>query len=768
MHTSPKPWILMLALALTLAPMTALASNHAQDEQSPKAAFEDIVDAMGEGQPGSAEATYQQSFAPQADNAPTAAEAIDSAFSDLEEAQPDTPAYAYASQIAKKGVLAVSYETIKAAAETGDIDAAQAYFQVLATKFASPEQLADSKQAFDTIDEDSLPETVATLETEYTDLIAAKVYAETEETPELLEAGDQTTAAKEAGEALGYALSLHASVEQILDAQSANTLADELEGLGEHTLAAEEQATRAEAEEILTLLATYSLATAPEEKLNARASYDRAIAEERFDQAANVYEDAFAEHASSYATNTHEQIQAVLDEAQQASGNDLAVDKQILEKSLLTVAWNIGFHELAEEEIEEGVAYLVILADKFDSLEDPGDLGLHLGHIAASNSVLGVHEDGLRDTLTDRIVDKVYEEIDEVFINWNETATAQEKAIEAVVYYQPIHQQVATRLSQEEAEHLDSELRGLYNATTEGNREEAEREAGEARELLVSFTNAGGDVSALDQTLQSLERTLSIITVEIEEYFEYKEQGEDAKAQQEVEESKAFISKALATFEDEREALADADEQAALDVEENMEEIQSLLETEADLDAIPGLVEETIEKLSAFQQPTATGPAVDLRLDQPAPADGEAFRVPVRLVNLSEGGYSLQATITFDESELTVERVEIPAQVGAETISPGEVRFNAASVGEQGTEPIVAELYVVPAAVDGEPELSVDIETLTDGEGDPLTVGNITGERLQLASESNAAQASDPVPLGGVGLVGLATISAALAARRRS
>ncbi|PSG96493.1 hypothetical protein BRD56_09980 [Thermoplasmatales archaeon SW_10_69_26] len=711
---------------------------------------------MGEDRPEDAEATYQQAFAQHGETLPTVADTVETALEDARQAEPGSAEYAAASQTAKKGVLALSYHAAHRFADDDNRDEVEAYIEVLTTKFDGEEQLTETKTAV-TDDTTPLDEAMATLDAEYRDLVTAKVYAETQETPELLTAGETTTAAKEAGEALGYALSLHAG-----DQSPPEKLYEELDGLVEHTLAQEEDATRGEADEILALLADHALQTTPTEKTQARQAYLAALDGGDIDRAETIYEGNFSEHASEYAPEAHDRINQALTDIRQADGANRTVQHEILAKSLLDVAWSVGFTELAEDEIHEGLGYLAILVETFDDPTDPDELGMALGHVAASQSTDNPHLSTVRDTASAHFLDKVHEEIDEVFINWNDTETAREKAIEGVLYYQPIREEVAHTLSDEDADHLADELRGLYNATTAGDREEAEHEAEEARDLLASYENAGEDVTEIDTVLTDIERSLSIITVEIEEYVDYKAEGNDEKANEEVEESKAFIGQAIATFEDNRQTLAAADAQAADELEADMTEIQDRLEAEEDIPSIPDVVERAIDRLDAFETDQPEGPAVDVEIGDPV-KEAETVRVPIRLADPPEGGYSVQATITYDAERITVDSVEIPAEVGAETSSPGEIRFNAAET-ETPADPVIAQLHLAPADPDAPPELSVDVETLTDGQGDPLALGNVTGQQLDLASVGDAGPTSN-VPLGPGALV--ASIASALALARR-
>lgn len=749
-------WIApLLALALTIAPATGLASSHGE-EASPAEAFAAVVSSLGDGNVDEAQAAYEDRFQGVAE-APHAEGAVDDALADAAGADPGTAEYKAASQVAKKGLLAISYRAVQEAVAADDAEQAQAHVDVLFTKFDGDEQLADSKAAF--ADEATgLDEALATLEGELGRLLTAKVYAEATETPELLP-DEPATAAKEAGEAAGYALGLRQAATDSLGEDGADKLFEELDGLVEHALASEPDATRAEAEEVRELVAELALQQIREDELDARERFFAALDDGDLDRAETIYEDAFAEHASEYAPEAHDRVQQALEDARQAEGPDLTVQHQILAKSLLAVAWDVGFTELAEDEVDLGAAYLALLVEKLDDRSDPGAIGIQLGHVQASQAGDGAHVDELRAELTSALVDKVHAELDEVFINWEDRETAREKAIEGVLYYQPIDDVLANRLSEEDAEHLDDELRGVYDATTAGDREEAEAEADEAREILDAFANAGRDVSELDRARQEIQRTLGIITVEIEEYEEATAEGDTQTAQEEVAESKAFIRKALSTLEDNREGFEEVDAEAAEALEADMQEIQTRLEAEDNLTAIPDLVDQATQRLASFEASEPAGPAVDVRFGEPEPLE-EGFRVPVQLVDVPGGGYSVQATITYDESQLTVDEVEVPAEVGASTTAPGEVRFNAAST-DASNQPTIALLHLTPAE-GAEPELAIDVETLTDDQGDQLSVGNVSGERLALSS---AGEATQPAP--GVGLPALVLVGLAAAQLRR-
>jgi hypothetical protein len=753
--TTTRTWTpLLLALALAIAPTTALAGYHEDPNPSPAEDFAEIQQALDEGEADRAQSAWERSFA-EREGPQQAHRAVDRALDDVRETEPGSADYAYASQTIEKATLAVSAHVALA---TEDPDEARTYFAVLTDKFGN-ESLTESRAALADASQEDLPDAQATLETEYTDLITAKVYAETEETAELIDA-EPVTAAKEAGEAYGYALSLLDAVEADLGDEAREELAE----LGNKMLAEDQEAVEAEAEEVLDTLAAHGVHQLPAAKTQARQAFLSALDKGEIDRAETIYEDSFAEHASEYASDAHDRIQRAFEDIENASGANRTVQHQILAKSLLAVGWHVGFTELAEEETDTGLAYLALLVDKFDDPEDPGELATALGHVEASEDPTDAHLDAFRQTATDTLTDKVTEEIDEVFINWDDRETAREKAIEALVYYHPIHDQVAHTLSEDDADHLRDELEGLYEATTAGDKEEAEHEAEEARGVLTSFANAGQEVSQLDRALQDIGSTLDIITVEIEEYVEYKEKGDDEKAQEEIDESKAFIAKAKTTFEDHREQLEAIDADAAEALATDLGEIETRLENEEELASIPDVVERARERLSAFDTVDEDRPAVDVRIGDPEPAD-EGFRVPIQLVDFPTEAYAFQATITYDADALTVRSADIPVDVGSHTIEDGQVRFNAASPDAE-EDPVVAELLLDPADANAEPELSIDVEEIADDQGDPFRVGNVTGQQLELASASTDATASNPTPAAGVGLLLAGLTATALLARR--
>jgi predicted SnoaL-like aldol condensation-catalyzing enzyme len=733
---------LAAALALLTVPLAGVAPAAAQSS-GPAEDWTAVTSALDEGDVDAARATYEDRFQPHADLVPEAREAVEAALDDARDAEPGTPAYRLAAQVVEKGLLAVSYHAALDAADEGDADASQAWFDVLATKFDGDGTLAESKAAFQGVDGESLDDAAATLEAEYPALMASKVYGETEETPELLEAGQPGTAAKEAGEAVGYALGLQADLEAELGAEAADTLQDELGGLADAALAEDAETASAEATEILDLLATYGLATLPDEKVEAFHEMKDALDEGAYGDAEAAYEDGVGEHAGEYAPGAHERIKTALADARTAAEEDrdadVEVQHQLAAKGVLDVAWTVGFHELTEDEVHEALEHLAVVADKFGLAEDPTDDQLLLGHLAVAGDLTDRQRQRLAAGLAAPFVDKVYEEVDETFFNWDDEATAREKAIEGVAYYLPIQDRVAEVLSEDDADHLEGELRALYNATTARDKPAAEAAADEARELLDAYDNAGEDVSELDAALGSLERTLSIITVEIDEYVEYKEEGNDAKAQEEIEESKAFIANAKSTVEDHRDQLEARDAEALSTLEDNMDEIETRLEEERDLDGIPDLVDESVALLEAFEQEDPPeGPPVDLQVGTPEAA-GDGFRVPVRLVGVPADGFSVQATVTYDPSQIEVREVQIPQQVGAGTVGEGEVRFNAASTDPGGETAVAAYLHAAP--VDGADTASLDVtvETLTDAAGEDRPVGDVTGTEVELASDGGTA-----------------------------
>ncbi len=739
---SPIP--LLLALALVTVPLLPSVAAGSHEATSPRQAWTSMGDALDAGDVSTARGAYQDAFAPVAEHAPRAEAAIQTAFDTAETASTGSPAYSVAQQTIEKGAVAIAYHAFQQAAADGNVETAQAHAEVLFEKFPEDDALEEAKQALPNATSQTLADAAATLEDEYLDLIAATVYAETSETPDLLAGGDTATAASEAGEAVGYGLSLHASVEATLGTGTADRLETELTGLAEHVLAGAEDEVREEADEILGILAAYGLATAPRETVDAFHAYKDEMGNGNWSTAQAIYNETFAEEAEEYAATAHERIGDAFPAAREAANaeatGDLVVQRQILAKTILDVAWQVGFHELREGEIHEGLAYIAVLADKFTWFEDEPEPALSLGHIAASNQAADAHVDAVEDGLADEIVSKIRAELEETFFNWNDTVTAREKAIEALVYARPAFGWFEAELGKAPTEELFDELEVFYNATTERDRDAAEAASEEITTLLDQLT-AGEGASELETLLVNLEDKIDFIAEEYRGYQTAKEAGDEREARVEMGEARAFTNSSRDLVEEIRELLADADEAALDALRGHLDAIEELLVDRGDVEALETEVTAAIDALDRFRQATLTGPAVDVAVGPADLEDGTAT-VPIRLANLPEAGYSVQANVTYDASVITVEDVEIPAAVGAsDTATEGVIRFNAADTS--GGTAIVAEVTTRVEGAVTEASFDVSIETLTDSEGEPLRMGNVTGTQLDLASADQGSDGTD-------------------------
>lgn len=762
MRTNVLPLVVALALLTTaVVPLVgAQRSDYAQKWSA-------IADHLDHGNVTKAQQIYNGTFQAPASAAPHAKTAVEEGFAAARGAGSSSTDYAVASQQIEKSLLAVAAANIDVAVADSDADEARAWFDVLDEKFG--EELSASKAAFDNATDQDVAEAHATFLDEYRDLITAEVYHETAEVTGLIEGGEIGTAAKEAAEGRYYYASIQVHVRTVLGNQTGDTLTHELDELIDYAKAGNADEARKEAGEILDMLAHYALATAEDEKTEAYLEVKDHLEHEDLDAAETAYDEAFGEEADEYAASADARIRQAFTDAQAAldAGDEVEyeVQTQLIAKGILDVGTRVAFAELREEEIDEGLEYLGPVVEKFGWADEPNDGALAAGHAAADNAIDDDRFAQIKAGVSAKFLSKVRAETDEVFINWNQTATAREKAIEGVAYYQPARPYVVDILGEDPDRHLAQELRELYNATTAGDRAEAEDAADEVRTLLDQVESGGQEVTELDSLVNDLRGKIEFVLEEYRGYEEAKAAGDEDEASVEMGEAKAFTKGAKQKLKANRQILDEVDPEAVDQVIANLDEIWGILNNTGSIDRVDTLVTESVDLLVGLK----AGPVeetVTLRFGTPEAGDGGTAVVPVTLEGVPEDGFAFQAEITYDASVVTVEEVEVLTQVGSSTTGDGTVTFNAAATEAPGGTAAIAELTLtVDDPTARNVSLDVTVQELTDAQGEPLGLKAVEGADIDLASL--AGNGAIPGFAGVAALVAATLAAVALAAVRR-
>lgn len=224
------------------------------------------------------------------------------------------------------------------------------------------------------------------------------------------------------------------------------------------------------------------------------------------------------------------------------------LDRQVVDKSLLQAAFLGTVHELQEREVGDAAAWFGVLRAKF-----PGatEAIAAFEAIEADPSSIGSQLPLLEAALVKVFTGKVREEIQEVLGNWDKPATAEEKAVEGIVYSYSVEPYVARALGAAAAEELGHELRELRGAVQRGDRVVAERAADEALALLARF-EAGGREQGLEMV-----RFLSALDGLVHEYDEYVRDGRVVdQPKYDAEVLGLFLPQLRSTWEPVRAAIA--------------------------------------------------------------------------------------------------------------------------------------------------------------------------------------------------------------------
>ncbi len=753
--------VLLLVTGLALAP-AASASYHGDDGGGDEGTTDDgqpdytakwkgIKTSLSNGNVGQAHSTYNTTFAPHANASTTARDAIESGFSTLHGAEPGSLDYVAAKQQVDKAHYALAFANVEDEVSAGDADAARAWFGLLEAKFGTA--LAGSSTAFaNASTQVELDAALATLTTEYRDVSLMKVHKEVTETPELLEAGEQATAVKEAAEGRWYYLGIQAHVAEVLGTEAETELRSELNELIEFAKQGDLATTQEEAREALEFVENYALATLPREKADAFSTIKSHISAGNVSAAQAHYEDEFGHEAEEYAARAHERVLGGFENLTAAQDADdeaeVAVQAQIVKKGILDVATKVAFTEFEEAAAEaeagalqEGLEYYAVVAQKFGWDQGDAPEGVRaVGKFAATNAVGDADLDVAERATAEKYLDKVREEIEEVFIHWDDDAAkAREKAIEGVAYFHPASVYATQVLGEAPVEELQQELEKLYDATTAQDRAAADEAAAEAVKLLDQIESGGAEVTELDSLVNNLVGKVEFVLEEYEGYFEAKEAGDETEANTEMGEAQAFTKGAREKTLANEAILREADSEAVDEILANLDEVATVLNgsshDDATLAQVETLVTETVSLLERIRTANVEG-TVTVVLGAPtAGAEAGTFQVTVSLEGVPSDGGAFQAAVSFDPNVVKVTNVDVLADVGAGTVEDGKVRFNAAFTEAQGgtVEVSVLTLELVDETAETV-NLEVTVEDLTDSQGEALGVKSIEGTTVDVAS----------------------------------
>lgn len=703
-----------------------------------------------------ARATWDASFAPAAADMKVILAAVEDAFGAVA-AEPDAKTALYVShaQIAEKGALAVAAAAVDAALANGNVDDARAWFSVLDTKFPGPDQLAASRATFT----ESAPD-AALLRTifagEYSDIIQAKVMKEAAETPILLTV-DPIAAAKEAGEALGYHLSIDADIRARLGTGTAQAMLSILSELLRGTLAGNEPSTVFAADAIREAIGGYAIARVDGARAAAASVVMSALdGDLDIDLAEAAYLAAFRADAEAVAPKDHARIMDAF--AALRNGNDTsagaatAPDRQIIKKGILAVAYHAALHHMDGGRADEALAHAAVLAAKFRwSAETPAYLGL--GRQAAANA-----EDPPARALFVReaqaiFVAKVQEEVEEVFLHWDAPAKALEKAVEAEAYYQPLDSALRARIGPAEADRVVAELILLVAATREGDRARAESAQQGILRAMIHFDTGKAPEDDSAAIVHALVGKIRFVLEEYEGYHEALAQGDTDAADQEMAEAKAFLQSSRSQFTRDRNLFPHLTEEDVAKVEANFHSMAEILGELGDIAAMRAIVQDQVVLLrgTAPVKDTPKEPPAD-EAGKPSGNDGktnatgtviltignvgalgvDTFKVAVTATGLPRDGAAIQLALTYDPKVLEATNVAVEfGDVKASRIddATGRVLFNGAATGNVAAIETLATVTfrVRDASIAPTTKLAIVVEELTDAASKPLGVNAITG-----------------------------------------
>lgn len=237
-------------------------------------------------------------------------------------------------------------------------------------------------------------------------------------------------------------------------------------------------------------------------------------------QAKAAYDAAFAPWVAGFPAVATALDRAFADaQAHRAAGatHPYNLDRQVVDKTLLQAAFLGTVQALRARDVGAAEARFAVLEAKFPTATAAIAAFETMEHDAGT---IDAQLPGFEQAMATVFAGKVREEVQEVLGNWATPDTAEEKAVEGIVYYASLEPYVAATLGAAQAEQLEHELEELRAAVQSQTRPAADHAADEALALLARWEAGGAQAGD-----RNVVRFLSALDALVAEYDEYVRDG---------------------------------------------------------------------------------------------------------------------------------------------------------------------------------------------------------------------------------------------------
>jgi hypothetical protein len=316
------------------------------------------------------------------------------------------------------------------------------------------------------------------------------------------------------------------------------------------------------------------------EKLTGKNATATQTALEKLEQAKAKYDEVFVSEAEEHAPETAQLIETAYANMQAAveSGTVLEVtlNKQYADKLIYKIAFVKIEEELLEQEVEEATEWFTVMSKKFNYAQNPSEASEAMAQLEVDHSRIDELGPVILDDLRATFVLKVKEEITEALEAQGkqppDNANAQKFAVEGIAYYYTIQPDVRKKLGAEQEATLFHELEEFFEYAQDGNLAKMQEEAEEINTLLLTYE--GKETTGIGAAISRMIDLLQLVTIE---YSAAVSNGEIVD-QEEYDETILFLSQATDTFNQNKAELMGIAAHETEEVEADLASLKTMVE----------------------------------------------------------------------------------------------------------------------------------------------------------------------------------------------
>jgi hypothetical protein len=413
------------------------------------------------------------------------------------------------------------------------------------------------------------------------------------------------------------------------------------------------------------------------EKLTGKNATATETALEKLEIAKTKYDQVFRQAAAELDTETGQIIELAFSSIQAGveSGTvlDVTLNKQFVDKLIYKIAFMKIEEELLEEEVEEAAEWFTVMTKKFKYDQTPSKASEAMAELEADHAKVGELTPVILGDLRATFLLKVKEEITEALEAQGrqppDNASAQKFAVEGIAYYRTIQPDVKEKLGVEQEATLLHELEEFFEYTQEGNLAKMNEEAEEINALLLAYE--GKETTGIGAAISEIIDLLSLVNAE---YIDAVRDGQIIN-QEEYDETVLFITRATEKFSAIKQDLAAIAAEETAEVEEDLDNIATMVENKEGTQQVSDTVQHAQSELKIILEASGSkGGGIDgwgyidrinELLDQVIVAYNEGSYEESR--NLAREAYIdnyefIEADIAEEDREL-MEKIEIDMRV---------------------------------------------------------------------------------------------------------